>query len=28
VDFTRVKNLDAKQIKFICTHGGRHSQCP
>ncbi|MGB7441579.1 MAG: pentapeptide repeat-containing protein [Coleofasciculaceae cyanobacterium] len=28
VDFSRVKNLDVKQIKFICTHGGRHSQCP
>ncbi len=28
VDFTKVKNLDAKQIKYICSHGGLHPQCP
>ena len=28
VNFAKAKNLDAKQIKFICTHGGQHPQCP
>jgi len=28
VNFTKAKNLDAKQIKFICNYGGRHPQCP
>jgi len=28
VNFTKVKNLDAQQIKYICTHGGRHPRCP
>lgn len=28
VNFAKVKNLDAKQIQFICDHGGRHPQCP
>lgn len=28
VNFTKAKNLDAKQIKFICSYGGRHPQCP
>jgi uncharacterized protein YjbI with pentapeptide repeats len=27
VNFAQVKNLEAKQIKFICNNGGRHSQC-
>lgn len=27
VNFTKVKNLDPKQIKFICIYGGRHPQC-
>ncbi len=28
VDFAKVKNLDAKQIEYICSHGGQHPQCP
>lgn len=28
VNFAKAKNLDAKQIKFICAHGGQHPQCP
>ncbi|MGQ4649761.1 pentapeptide repeat-containing protein [Lyngbya aestuarii] len=28
VNFAKVKNLDAKQIKFICVQGGRHPECP
>lgn len=28
VNFSNAKNLDTKQIKFICTYGGRHPQCP
>ncbi len=28
VNFAKVKNLDAKQLKFICDHGGLHPQCP
>ncbi|MBW4634640.1 MAG: pentapeptide repeat-containing protein [Iphinoe sp. HA4291-MV1] len=28
VDFTQVKNLDAKQIAYICTQGGLHHRCP
>ncbi|KJH70847.1 pentapeptide repeat-containing protein [Aliterella atlantica] len=28
VDFTNVKNLDPKQIAYICTQGGRHPRCP
>ena len=28
VNFAKVKNLDAKQIKYICSHGGNHPQCP
>lgn len=28
VNFSKAKNLDAKQIKFICNYGGRHPQCP
>jgi uncharacterized protein YjbI with pentapeptide repeats len=28
VNFARAKNLDAKQIQFICSHGGLHPQCP
>ncbi len=28
VNFTRVKNLDAKQIQFICVRGGLHPECP
>ena len=28
VDFTKVKNLDAKQLAYICTQGGRHPRCP
>jgi uncharacterized protein YjbI with pentapeptide repeats/uncharacterized RDD family membrane protein YckC len=27
VNFSNAKNLDAKQIKFICASGGRHPQC-
>lgn len=28
VDFANVKNLDTKQIAYICTQGGRHPRCP
>jgi uncharacterized protein YjbI with pentapeptide repeats/uncharacterized RDD family membrane protein YckC len=28
VNFAKVKNLDTKQIKFICSNGGLHPQCP
>jgi uncharacterized protein YjbI with pentapeptide repeats/uncharacterized RDD family membrane protein YckC len=28
VDFTEAKNLDAKQLAFICTQGGLHPRCP
>ncbi|GAB1543142.1 hypothetical protein NUACC21_58160 [Scytonema sp. NUACC21] len=28
VDFTQVKNLDPKQIAYICTQGGIHPRCP
>lgn len=28
VNFSKAKNLDSKQIKFICNYGGRHPQCP
>jgi uncharacterized protein YjbI with pentapeptide repeats/uncharacterized RDD family membrane protein YckC len=28
VDFTEAKNLDAKQLAFICTQGGIHPRCP
>ncbi|MBW4545379.1 MAG: pentapeptide repeat-containing protein [Symplocastrum torsivum CPER-KK1] len=28
VNFAKAKNLDAKQIKFICANGGQHPQCP
>jgi uncharacterized protein YjbI with pentapeptide repeats len=28
VNFAKAKNLDTKQIKFICTQGGLHPQCP
>jgi len=28
VDFSQAKNLDAKQIAFICTQGGIHPHCP
>ncbi len=28
VNFAKAENLDTKQIKFICTHGGQHPQCP
>ncbi len=28
VNFTSVKSLDAKQIKYICNQGGIHPQCP
>ncbi len=27
VDFTKVKNLDSKQLQFICSQGGQHPQC-
>lgn len=27
VNFAKVKNLDAEQIKFICSQGGQHPQC-
>jgi uncharacterized protein YjbI with pentapeptide repeats len=27
VNFAKVKNLEAKQIKFICNNGGHHPQC-
>jgi uncharacterized protein YjbI with pentapeptide repeats len=28
VNFAKAKNLDTKQIKYICSHGGLHPQCP
>ncbi|PPS44281.1 pentapeptide repeat-containing protein [Chroococcidiopsis sp. TS-821] len=28
VDFSNAKNLDAKQLAYICTQGGRHPRCP
>lgn len=28
VDFSKVKNLDPKQIAYICTQGGFHPRCP
>ncbi|MBD0385238.1 MAG: pentapeptide repeat-containing protein [Nostoc sp. C3-bin3] len=28
VDFTKAKNLDAKQLAYICTQGGIHPRCP
>jgi uncharacterized protein YjbI with pentapeptide repeats/uncharacterized RDD family membrane protein YckC len=28
VDFTQAKNLDAKQLAYICTQGGIHPRCP
>ncbi|MEH2054811.1 MAG: pentapeptide repeat-containing protein [Nostoc sp.] len=28
VDFSQAKNLDAKQLAYICTQGGIHSRCP
>jgi uncharacterized protein YjbI with pentapeptide repeats/uncharacterized RDD family membrane protein YckC len=28
VDFTQVKNLDTKQLAYICTQGGIHPRCP
>jgi uncharacterized protein YjbI with pentapeptide repeats/uncharacterized RDD family membrane protein YckC len=28
VDFTQVKNLEPKQIAYICTQGGIHPRCP
>jgi len=28
VDFSKAKNLDAKQLAYVCTQGGRHSRCP
>ncbi|MBH8555663.1 pentapeptide repeat-containing protein [Nostocaceae cyanobacterium CENA357] len=28
VDFSKAKNLDAKQIAYICTQGGIHPNCP
>ncbi len=28
VDFSKVKNLDAKQIAYVCTQGGYHPRCP
>lgn len=28
VDFTLVKNLDPKQLAYICTQGGIHPRCP
>ena len=28
VNFAKAKNLNAKQIKFICNYQGRHPQCP
>lgn len=27
VNFAKVKNLDAKQIEYICSYGGLHPQC-
>ncbi|QSJ18015.1 pentapeptide repeat-containing protein [Nostoc sp. UHCC 0702] len=28
VDFSQAKNLDAKQLAYICTKGGIHPRCP
>ncbi|BAY22408.1 RDD domain-containing protein [Calothrix sp. NIES-2100] len=28
VDFSQAKNLDAKQLAYICTQGGLHPRCP
>ncbi|PIG94832.1 pentapeptide repeat-containing protein [Gloeocapsopsis sp. IPPAS B-1203] len=28
VDFADARNLDAKQLAYICTQGGRHPRCP
>lgn len=28
VDFSQAKNLDSRQIAYICTQGGRHTNCP
>lgn len=28
VDFSTAKNLDAKQLAYICVQGGRHPRCP
>lgn len=28
VDFAQAKNLDTKQLAYICTQGGRHPRCP
>jgi len=28
VDFTQVKNLDARQVAYICTQGALHPRCP
>jgi uncharacterized protein YjbI with pentapeptide repeats/uncharacterized RDD family membrane protein YckC len=28
VDFTQARNLDAKQLAYICTQGGIHPRCP
>ncbi|CEJ47872.1 RDD domain containing protein [Umezakia ovalisporum] len=28
VDFSQAKNLDSRQIAYICTQGGIHSSCP
>jgi uncharacterized protein YjbI with pentapeptide repeats/uncharacterized RDD family membrane protein YckC len=28
VDFSQAKNLDAKQLAYICTQGGIHRRCP
>ncbi|MCC5665622.1 pentapeptide repeat-containing protein [Nostoc sp. CHAB 5784] len=28
VDFSKAKNLDPKQVAYICTQGGIHSSCP
>ncbi len=28
VDFAQVKNLDPKQLAYICTQGGNHPRCP
>jgi uncharacterized protein YjbI with pentapeptide repeats len=28
VDFSKVKNLDPKQIAYVCTQGGIHPRCP
>ncbi|WP_016875323.1 pentapeptide repeat-containing protein [Chlorogloeopsis fritschii PCC 9212] len=28
VDFSQVKNLDTKQLAYICTQGGIHPRCP